>query len=87
MAVFIAIMMVLFIAVYAAIMVYQLITLVAVIQNSIRNPTYSGGLFLPMPFLVILYMIDVFTMMIWYWGAPAFTMTQGQGYCMSLLFK
>ena len=75
-AVFVGIMNGLFILGFFGLMGMHLLSFLQIANHSIESPMFKGILFGVTPVLAILFMVDVFSMMLYYWGAPAFTMTQ-----------
>lgn len=75
-AVFIGIMNCIFILGFLALMAMHLLSFFQIALHSIESVVAKGILFGVTPLLAILFINDVFTMMLYYWGAPAFKMTQ-----------
>jgi len=69
-------MVALLITMFLALMVWQLSSLIQVIQLSINVKAVKSGLYLSIPILTVLYINDVFSMMLYYWGSPSFNMTR-----------
>jgi hypothetical protein len=75
-AVFLGIMNAIFILGFLVLMAMHLLSFFQIAFHSIESPVAKGILFGVTPLLAILFINDVFTMMLFYWGAPAFKMTQ-----------
>lgn len=75
-AVFVDILVAIFIFVFLALMFWQLGSLQQIISLTVTNNTGKRLLYVCIPILIVLYINDVFKMMLWYWGFPAFMMTR-----------
>jgi hypothetical protein len=64
------------IAGFIGLMIWQLVSLIQIINESIHGSIQKMGLYISIPILVVLYINDVFVMMLYYWGAPSFNMTR-----------
>ena len=64
------------IAAYILLMIWQLKSLIEIINESIHGSIQKTGLYISIPILIVLYINDVFVMMLYYWGAPSFNMTR-----------
>lgn len=71
----VAVLSCLFIVVYLVLMVWHLISLMKVITLTVHDSTAKIAFYVSIPILIVLYINDVFRMMLFYWGAPALGMT------------
>lgn len=60
---------------YIMMMFWRLPSLCQLIQHGVHNNNARILLYITVFILVLLYICDVFTMMFYYWGAPAYIMT------------
>lgn len=65
-----------FIIGYLTLMAWNLKSLVKLIKLSVEYNWQKTLLWGALPILTILYINDVFSMMLYYWGLPAYKMTQ-----------
>ena len=74
-AVFVDILAAIFIFVFIVLMFWHVISLLQIISLTVTNSSGKILLYTCIPILIVLYINDVFKMMLWYWGFPAFKMT------------
>lgn len=76
MSIFIDIVVSILIAIFLALMFWQMVSLLKIYWMTVDHNIMKLAAIVLTPVLSVLYINDVFSMMLFYWGAPSHKMTQ-----------